>query len=112
MLLTQWLKKCARLHGQSAATTQVAAGSTLLPATPTFEEGKEVQDCSEEELLTSLGSGLSLTNTARSTTTGTENKVNYEFILFVNMGGEERLEMPHLDPLHREAHRPGDYQDI
>ncbi len=40
-----------------------------------------------------LGSSLSFANAASSTTTGAKTKVNYEFILFVNTGGEERLGM-------------------
>ncbi len=81
--------------GQSPATPQVAAHSTTPPAAPTFEEGEEIliaQLPTEEELSKTLGSSLSFPDAARSTTTGTKTKVNYEFV-FVNMGGKERLGM-------------------
>ena len=72
----------------------MAADSTTPPAAPTFEEGEEFEIAqlpTEEELSKSLGSSLSFADAASSTTTGAKTKVNYEFILFVNTGGEERL---------------------
>ncbi len=82
--------------GQSPATPKVAAGSITPPAAPTFEEGEEIEIAqlpTEEELSKSLGSSLSFADAASSTTAGAKTKVNYEFILFVNTGGEERLGM-------------------
>ncbi len=82
--------------GQSPATPKVAAGSTTPPAAPTFEKGEEIeitQFPTEEELSKSLGSSLSFADAASSTTTGVKTKVNYEFILYVNTGGEVRLGM-------------------
>ncbi len=74
----------------------MAAGSTTPPAAPTFKEGEEIEIAqlpTEEELSKSLGSSLSFADAASSTTTGAKTKVNYEFILFVNTGGEARLGM-------------------
>ncbi len=75
-------------RGQSPATPQVVADGTTPPATPTFEEGEEIEIAqlpTEEELSKSFAAAAS------STTTGAKTKVNHEFILFVNMGGVERL---------------------
>ena len=61
---------------------------------PKYAEEIEIAQLpTEEELSKSLGSSLSFADAASSTTTGAKTKVNYEFILFVNTGGEERLGM-------------------
>ena len=80
--------------GQLPATPQATANSPPLPAAPTFEEGEEIeiyQLPTEDELSKTLSSSMSFADPASSTTTKT--KVNYEVILFVNTGGEERLGM-------------------
>ncbi len=80
--------------GKSPATPHVAPGSIMPPVAPTFAEGEEGKLAllpTEEELSKSLGSSLLFTEAASSTTTEAKTKVNYEFILFVNTGGKERL---------------------
>ncbi len=80
--------------GQSPATPQATASSPQLPAAPTFEECEEIevhQLPTEDELSKTLSSSMSFADATSSTTA--KAKVNYEFILFVNTGGEERLGM-------------------
>ncbi len=80
--------------GQSPATPQVTASSPQLPAAPTFEEGEEIevhQLPKEDKLSKTLSSSMSFVDATSSTTA--KAKVNYEFILFDNTGGQERLGM-------------------
>ncbi len=81
----------------SSTSSFDGSDDSAMPAAPTFEEGEEIEIAqlpTEEELWKSLGSNLSsFADAASSTTTGAKTKVNYEFILFVNTGGEERLGM-------------------
>ncbi len=83
-----------RRKGQSPATPQATASSPQLPAAPTFKEGGEIkvhQLPTEDKLSKTLSSSMSFADAISSTTA--KAKVNYEFILFVNTGGEERLGM-------------------
>ncbi len=80
--------------GQLPVTPQAKAVGLPTPAAPTFRVDDEIEVAllpTPEELSKSLSSSMSFAEAASSTTTGAKTKVNYEFILFVSTGGEERL---------------------